>query len=274
MLRKDDITMTKQAIAPKTKFIKENAFNKSEGTTIYWLSSAGVMVNSQGTVVMIDPLLEGFDLPLLVDMPILPKDVPHLDAVLLTHCDNDHFSKPTCKHLAPVTKGFHGPHYVAELCNEIGIRGIGHGIDESFMIKNINVTLTPADHAWQNEKSKYRELREYKFEDYCGFWLDTPDGTIWMVGDSRLLEEQLHMPAPDVMLFDFSDNSWHIGLENAILLANTYPNTDLILIHWGTVDAPEMDAFNGDPKSLDGRVVNPERIHIVAPGEPFVLKHK
>lgn len=55
-------------------------------------------------------------------------------------------------------------------------------------------------------------------------------------------------------------------------MANTYPNTELILIHWGTVDAPEMNAFNGDPKSLNGRVVNPERIRVVAPGEAFVLK--
>ena len=74
------------------------------------------------------------------------------------------------------------------------------------------------------------------------------------------------------MLFDFSDNSWHIGLDNAIKLANTYPHTDLILIHWGTVDAPDMDAFNGNPKSLEGRIINPERIHIVAPGEVFSLK--
>lgn len=264
--------MTKQAIAPKTIMMNEDAFQKNDTTTIYWLSSAGVMINSHGTTIMIDPLLEGFDLPLLVDMPILPKDVPYLDAVLLTHCDNDHFSKVTCKNLAAVTNEFHGPHYVANLCIEEGLPGIGHDIDETFTVGNIEITLTPADHAWQNEKSKYRKLREYKFEDYCGFWLDTPDGTIWMVGDSRLLEQQLHMPEPNIMLFDFSDNVWHIGLENAITLANTYPNTDLILIHWGTVDAPDMDAFNGDPKSLEGRIINPERIHVVAPGEPFILK--
>ena len=33
------------------------------------------------------------------------------------------------------------------------------------------------------------------------------------------------------------------GLDNAIKLANTYPHTDLILIHWGTVDAPDMDCL-------------------------------
>lgn len=53
---------------------------------------------------MIDPLLEGFDLPLLIEMPILPEAVPHLDAIFITHSDNDHFSRVTCKKLAPVCK--------------------------------------------------------------------------------------------------------------------------------------------------------------------------
>ena len=34
-----------------------------------------------------------------------------------------------------------------------------------------------------------------------------------------------------------------------------------------------MNAFNGDPKSLNGRVVNPERIRVVAPGS-FCIKNK
>lgn len=87
--------MTKQAVAPRTIFMTEKDFQPIDETRIYWLSSAGVMINSHGTTLMIDPLLEGFDLPLLVEMPILPKDVPSLDGVLITHCDNDHFSRLT-----------------------------------------------------------------------------------------------------------------------------------------------------------------------------------
>lgn len=266
--------MTKQAVAPRTIPMDKKAFEKNHQTDIYWLSSAGIMINSHGSLVMIDPLLEGFDLPLLVDMPLYPKDVPHLDAVLITHCDNDHFSRMTCQNLSPVTDEFHGPHYLAELFHEEGLKGFGHDIGETFKIGSMKIRLTPADHAWQNEKKKYRDLREYKFEDYCGYWIETLEGSIWLVGDSRLLDEQLHMPTPDVILFDFSDNVWHIGLDNAITLANTYPQSDLILIHWGTVDAPDMDAFNGDPRSLQGRIVNPERIHIVAAGQPFHLTKK
>ena len=79
------------------------------------------------------------------------------------------------------------------------------------------------------------------------------------------------MPTPDAMLFDFSDSEWHFGLDGAITMANTYPDTPLLLHHWGCVDAPDFPPFNGDPASLPGRVINPDRIIKLAPGEPFTL---
>ena len=107
-------------------------------------------------------------------------------------------------------------------------------------------------------------------EDCCGFWLDTPDGCIWAVGDSRLMEEQLHMPRPDAILFDISDSSWHIGLEGVKKMA-AYPDTPLILWHWGSVDAAEWKEFNGNPEELRRRVVHPERVVVLNPGEAYRL---
>lgn len=266
--------MNKQAVAPKSIPITEKAFDFAPETHIYWLSGSSMMIASHGTTLMIDPVLEGFDMPLLVDVPIRCEDVLSLDAILITHSDNDHFSRVTNRKLADVTKQFHAPHYVVSLLKEEGIDGFGHDIHETFAINTLSVTLTPADHAWQNESSKHSKIRTFLPEDYCGFWIDTPEGSIWLVGDSRLMEEQLNMPQPDVILFDFSDNSWHIGLDNAIKLANTYPDSQLILIHWGTVDAPAMDAFNGDPQSLMDRIIHPQRIVVLAPGERYQMKSK
>lgn len=264
-----EIKNKNQARAPKTQPFGAEAFAPTDKTIIRWLGNAGTFINSRGTCIIIDPLLEGFDLPLLIDMPIMPENVNHLDAVLVTHCDNDHFSRVTCKKLAPVCKEYHAPQYVSELMKEEELPGLGHDIGETFEIGTIKATLTPADHAWQNEKKKYS--RVFKFEDYCGYWLETLDGTIWVPGDSRLLPEHLGMPTPDAIIFDFSDNSWHIGLQGAVKLANAYPNTPLLLSHWGSVDAPNMDAFNADPNDLYGLVENPERIYILAPGEAFAL---
>jgi len=263
-----------QAQVSKTVLMSAKDFEKTDHTSIYWMGNASIMINSRGTNIMIDPLLEGFDMPLLMDMPILPKDIPSLDALLVTHYDNDHFSRPTCLDVQSVCQSYHAPCFVAEqMKEELNIDGIGHQIHDSFLVNDIKVSLTPAWHNWQNESKKY-QYREWKREDYCGYWFDTADGTIWLPGDSRLLEEQLHMNEPDVILFDFSDSEWHITFKGAIKLANAYPHSDLICIHWGCVDAPNMSPFNGNPLDLMDKVVNPERIKILTPGEKYILKEK
>lgn len=261
-----------QAVPERTEYIESEAFGMIGHTEIRWLGNAGALINSCGTAVMLDPVLSGFDMPLLIDMPVKEAQVPHLNGILLTHCDNDHYGRKTCKELAHVTDSFHAPHYVAGLLKEeLGIQGTGHGIGDCFTIGNIKVRLTPAWHNWQNESEKHH-TREFAREDYCGFWIDTPDGSIWAPGDSRLLEEQLHMPAPDAMLFDFSDSRWHIGLDGAVKMAAAYPDTPLVLWHWGSVDAAEWKEFNGNPEQFRSMAVNPERIIVVNPGEAYRLK--
>ena len=260
-----------QAVPAATRHFGAEAFASIPHTEVRWLGNAGALVNSRGTTIMVDPVLSGFDMPLLIEVPITEEQVPGVDAVLLTHCDNDHYSRKTCGELASKVKAFHAPHYVAGLLqSELGIPGKGHDIGDKFNVGNIEVTLTPAWHNWQNESPKHH-TREFLREDYCGFWLDTPDGSIWAVGDSRLLQEQLDMPHPDAMLFDFSDSRWHIGLDGAVKLANAHPDANLILWHWGSVDAPDWKEFNGDPDVLRARVVNPERVVVLAPGQVWKL---
>jgi len=262
--------MTHQAIAPKTQFMSQDAFLPQEYTSIYWLGNAGEMINSRGTIILLDPLLKGFDMPILREAPLQPKDVKHVDALLITHDDNDHLSKTTLNELAAQTTCMYAPHFVAQLLTQLGYRAQGYSIGDYFKVNQVEITLTPADHAWKNSNPKYRRI--YDFEDYCGFWLDTPDGSIWAIGDSRLIPSQLNMKQPDAIFFDFSDSSWHIGFDHAVKLANTYPNADLLLCHWGTVDAPEMTPFNGNPEQLMDKIIHPQRIHVLAPGEVFILK--
>lgn len=262
--------LKKQAKAPDPHYFGSEAFRLQEGTTVRWLGGAGALINCRGTILLIDPVLKGFDLPLLVESPLKTEDIPHIDAILLTHSDNDHFSRETCRDLCAVCSSVHAPRYVAKLAEELGLPATGHRIEEHFSVGPVSVTLTPADHAWQNAFPDTAD-RVFQMEDFCGFWLDTPDGTVWAVGDSRLMDQHLHMPVPDLILFDFSDSEWHIGLDNAVKLADTYPDTPLLLWHWGCVDAPEMDPFNGDPAELKAHIKNPERALVLAPGQPLEL---
>jgi L-ascorbate metabolism protein UlaG (beta-lactamase superfamily) len=260
-----------QAVAPATRPFGAEAFQPSGKTILRWLGMAGFMINVRGTVLLIDPVLRGFDMPLLIDLPISSAQVPHVDAVLVTHSDNDHYSVSTCRDLLPVTAEYHSTRYVASLMESRKMPAHGHDIGDRFEVGPVRVQVTPADHAWQNAIPKPGQ-RIFKDEDSCGFWIDTPDGTIWAPGDSRLIpEHHLAMPAPDALLFDFSDSEWHFGLRGAVEMANTYPETDLLLHHWGSVDAPDFSPFNGDPADVYRAVVNPERIWVLAPGEPFRL---
>lgn len=77
--------------------------------------------------------------------------------------------------------------------------------------------------------------------------------------DSKLLDEHLNQEELDVILFDFSDNIWHISLEGVIKLAN-YLNAKLLCIHCACVDAFGKNAFNGNPEDLFDKVINLDRI--------------
>lgn len=260
-----------QARAPQSEPFGAEAFRASDITVLRWLGMAGFLLNSRGTTLMIDPLLGDFDMPLMIDFPIAASEVPRLDAVLVTHSDNDHYNVPTCRQLAPVTTAFHSTRYVDTLMKSEGLPSTGHDIGDCFTVGPVRVTVTPADHAWQNDVPG-AGARIFQPEDCCGFWIETPDGTLWAPGDSRLIpEHHLNMPTPDAMLFDFSDSEWHFGLDGAVELANAYPQTPLLLHHWGCVNAPDFSPFNADPESLAGRVHNLDRIILLAPGEPFTL---
>lgn len=259
-----------QAMPARVLPVGAEAFGEIAHTEIRWLGGGNVLVNSRGNTILIDPLLTGFDMPLLVEAPLKVQDVPKLDGLLATHIDNDHFSRETCAALAGVCRSYHATQYVAQEMRRAGVPGAGHDIGEKFGVGSVEITLTPAKHSWQAGIPEFA-YREWKDEDCCGFWLNTPDGTIWLPGDSQLLESHLHMPQPDVILFDFSDNEWHITLAGAIRLANAYPQAKLLCIHWGTVDAPEMSPFNANPDDLAATVVNPERICVLCPGEALTL---
>lgn len=261
-----------QAMPDRTQAYGKEGFDEIDGTVLRWLGNSGLHINSHGTNIMVDPILEGFDMPLLIAPPLTSEQVSHLDALLITHDDGDHFSQSFLDKTAGRVKSYHAPHFVAGLMTEQGLAATGHAIGEEFSVEGIKIYLTPAWHNWKSENPKYG--RKYALEDLCGFHIETPDGTIWIPGDSKALPEHYELEAPDAIFFDWSDNYWHIGFKNAIKLANTYPQADLICQHWGSVDAPTWDTFNMNPVDLLGQVTNPERIRILAPGQSFELKAK
>lgn len=262
-----------QAMPVATEQITQEAFAAMSHTEIRWLGNASILINSRGHIILIDPILDGFDMPLLIDMPIESTAIPKVDSLLISHVDGDHLSFDTLANIKTVTKAYYAPPYVSEVMTEKGYSTQECSLGQPFTIGNTLVTPTPTKHNWQNGLEKYH-YREWREEEYLGYWMDTPDGAIWLPSDSKLLPEHLNMPEPAVILFDFSDNDWHITYEGAVTLANTYPNAALICIHWGSVDAPDWNTFNGNPEKLLADVVNPERVHALNVGQKLVLTDK
>ena len=273
-----------QAKAPASKRIPPEAFDKMDGTVLYWLSSAGIMVNSRGTVIMIDPTimtnaddptLSEDGSPMLVDLPIEPKDVPRVDAVLYTHADSDHVGERAPGELAKLRPAFYGTARVKnKICGELGVPEELFNVKaagESIQLGDIRITLTPGEHDWQTENGlpdPYGPL------DCVGFYIETPDGNIWAPGDTRLLPEHLTMAGKvDVMFADFSDDNAHFGRDGSLKIVNTIKEADLIMYHYGTVKS-DLPCFTADPKDVIDLIEEPSRLKLLAPGEPYILNKK
>src|SRR4051812_50079266 len=98
--------MQQQARAPQTHPYGAEAFAPQDGTVLRWLGMAGFLINARGTTLMIDPLLGGFDMPVMIVFPITADAVPRLVAVLVAFSDIVHYIVPTSRQLAPVTAAF------------------------------------------------------------------------------------------------------------------------------------------------------------------------
>lgn len=111
---------TGQAMPEKTVKLDTSAFDTISGTEVYWLGNSSLLINSRGTIILIDPILDSFDMPLLIDMPIASRDIPRVDALLISHIDNDHLAFDTLENIKGQTKSFHAPAYVADVMKEKG----------------------------------------------------------------------------------------------------------------------------------------------------------
>jgi L-ascorbate metabolism protein UlaG (beta-lactamase superfamily) len=273
-----------QVSAAPARRLGADAFGRSGETALWWLTNAGFLVNARGTVAVIDPAISldpnslgtsETGLRLLTALPIEASAVPRLDAVLYTHADDDHFARRTAEELFRTEALFVGPPPVAEELSQMGLADERVRIaqaGETFEVGRVKVTPTPADHPWQLRDPE--QLGEpWKPGDCCGYLLTTPDGTIWNPGDTRLMDEHVQMKDVDVLLLDISRNEYHLGVDNAARLANILDVPHIIPHHYGTYDASEHTAYNGDPAEVAAKIKDAEqRFHVLAPGERFTVR--
>ncbi|HUW82809.1 MAG TPA: MBL fold metallo-hydrolase [Phycisphaerae bacterium] len=263
----------------KSHPIDPSFFDARDRTLFTWLGGAGILINSRGTIALIDPLIsliQHDDEPLaetghrlLIDLPILAEQVPRLDAVLYTHADNDHFAEPTARtlndRLRPV---FVAPPPVLKPLEQISVEQRRTRLaaeNARWMIGSLSITVTPAMHDWQ-------PTDPWKRADCCGFLVTTPDGVIWHPGDTRLIDELRKVTGVDVLFFDVARVKTHLGPTGSAQLARTCGATDLVAYHYGTYDVPPGGPFGCDPDDCLSYLEGVDaRFHRPDPGRVFHL---
>lgn len=268
---------------PPAAPIAPTAFLPSENTVIYWLSGAGFLIHSRTCNLIIDPVLtrdredpsrSECGLPLKVEIPLAAQDVPANCTVLYTHADADHLGPATARILAEKRLTMVGTLSVFERLVRLGVPPEQITVlrtGERFKLSPVTVESTPADHPWQL-KDRKRGGRPYRMGDCCGFLLDSPDGSMYFPGDTRLMEEHLRMQGVDLLALDVSTCEYHLNHTSAAVLANHHSRADLLPFHYGTYDCPGVAAHCGEPEEVFQNVTDADsRGHILAPGEPFLL---
>ena len=159
------------------------------GLRITMVGHATLLIQAAGVNLLTDPVWSeraspvAFAGPKRVTAPgIALRDLPPIDAVLLSHNHYDHLDIATLRQI----HARHAPLIVTPLGNDAIVRraipeahiAVGDWHDRIDIAEGVAATLTPANH-WSA-----RGLRDRRMALWAGFFIDTPAGSVWFAGDT------------------------------------------------------------------------------------------
>ena len=177
-------------IPPDTAFVNANATAGSQmQPAVTWIGHASVLLQLGGINVLADPMFSERASPLSFFGPkrrvppgVAIADLPHIDAVLISHNHYDHLDEPSVRQLAAQAGG--PPLFVVPL----GIKGwlAGKGIDhaveldwwQTVQVGAVDIVFTPAQH-WSG-----RGLADRMETLWGGFALFAPEFQVFFSGDT------------------------------------------------------------------------------------------
>jgi len=263
-----------------SKPIDKSFFDERDDTVFTWLGMAGVLINTRGIILLIDPLLTVLrddagpvsetGHRFKISLPIEAKDIPRADAVLYTHADRDHCGAPTAETLREKLN----PRFVAP--PPAGRRLMKMGISEERLttatdwdtieIGKAEIMVTAALHGYPPKGWGWRR------GDCCGYVVSTRDGAIWHPGDTRLTEELLDVTGVDVLLFDVAAVAGHLGPQGSSRLGQTCGAKIMIAYHYGTYEMPPGTYGSCDPEDAKHYVEGRLRAKLLMPNPGEVLR--
>jgi L-ascorbate metabolism protein UlaG (beta-lactamase superfamily) len=208
-----------------------------EGARLTWLGHAGWLVQLDGVSLLVDPVLSRSlpgGVPRNVPAPIEIRDLPRIDAQLVSHNHYDHMDLETLKAVgAPVVAGLGMKRDMGRLrCTELGWW-------QQTTVGPVTITFVPAQH-WSR-----RGLFDQNRTLWGGFVVAGPSARVYHAGDTASFEgfEEIarRFPGLDAALMPIGayDPAWfmqkqHMSPEQAVQAYRDLGARAFVAMHWGT----------------------------------------
>lgn len=223
----------------------------SSGLRLTWLGHSTVLVELDGATLLLDPVWGTRASPVswvgparFYEPPLPLAELPHVDAVLISHDHYDHLDQPTVEALRAREMKWIVPLGVGAHLESWGVpaaRIVELDWWEAARVKDIDVTCTPARHF--SGRSVFFTGQDSTL--WAGWAMAGPRHRVFYSGDTALhpaFSEIGNRLGPfDVTLMDTgaADALWsdvHMGPEQAVIAHQLVQGRVLVPVHWGLFD--------------------------------------
>ncbi len=260
---------------------RDFAVSRDADFAITWMGHASFLIRAGGQKILTDPVFDhtlGPGTSRLV--PVLPDPdlIERVDAIVLSHADQDHFNQRTLRELAaryPDVR-VHVPRATGGLAQWQGFRNVyEHEYYGSITSEDVRIAAVPAVHGLRRPPFAPNSM------SWAGYMIETPQGRIYFAGDTGMgdiyRQMRAHFGPVDVALMpagtwaprDFQKGS-HVNPEEAMEIAGILDAGVSIGMHWGTYPLSPEPPTEQKRRFLEaGTEQNPSMVMRI--GETIVL---